>query len=45
MDVLDFNLLASGRITPAEARAQSTTDVQGDPRVIAWALENTSVVY
>jgi uncharacterized protein (TIGR03083 family) len=45
MDALDFNLLASGRITPAEAQMLPATEIRGDPTVAVWALENTSVVY
>ena len=45
MDTLDFNLLASGRLTPGDARARPDTTVSGDPNVAAWALDNTSVLY
>ncbi|HSH77310.1 MAG TPA: hypothetical protein VLA19_02120, partial [Herpetosiphonaceae bacterium] len=45
MDTLDFNLLASGRLTPGDARARPDTAVSGDPNVAAWALDNTSVLY
>lgn len=45
MDALDFNLLAAGRLTAAEARTRPGTAVSGDPTVSTWALTNTSVVY
>lgn len=45
MDALDFNLLASGRLTVAEARARPDTAVSGDPQMATWALDHTSVAY
>ena len=45
MDTLAFNLLASGRLTVAEARALPTTDVAGDEAAAARALARTAVVY
>ncbi len=41
MNALDFNLLASGRLTPRDARARPDTAVSGDPNVAASALDNT----
>jgi len=45
MPALDFNLLAAGRRTATEVRAQNDTAVNGDPTVVTWALDNTSVPY
>lgn len=45
MDVLDFNGLASGRITAREAQAGSIVQLTGDTALALKALENTSVPY
>lgn len=40
MELLYFNVLASGRITPEEARAQSLVSINGDSEVANLALEH-----
>jgi uncharacterized protein (TIGR03083 family) len=40
MDLLYFNVLASGRITPGEARAQSLVSIGGDIEVANLALDH-----
>lgn len=43
LDVLDFNLLASGRLTPEEAL--SRTSIEGDPALASEILNHTNVPY
>lgn len=45
MDVVDFNLLASGRLTAQEARSRGLVEVGGDETHASLALENTRVPY
>jgi uncharacterized protein (TIGR03083 family) len=45
MDTLDFNLLASGRMTPDDARGLRATTLSGDPEIAGWTLEQTQIVY
>ena len=45
MDVLDFNRLASERITAREAQAASIVQLTGDIALALKALENSSVPY
>lgn len=45
MDVLDFNLLASGRISSESALALGLVEFDGDTRLANLALQNTSVLY
>jgi len=45
MDVLDFNLVASGRIKPDQANALALVEIEGDSRLATLVLENTSVLY
>ncbi|MCL4303734.1 MAG: maleylpyruvate isomerase family mycothiol-dependent enzyme [Anaerolineae bacterium] len=42
MDLLYFNVLASGRITPDEARAQGLVSISGDVEVANLALDHMS---
>lgn len=43
MDLVEFNRLASGRITPDEAAALAA--ISGDPARARWFLENSSVPF
>jgi uncharacterized protein (TIGR03083 family) len=45
MDVLDFNLMASGRIKPDQAGALGLVQIEGDTRLAELALKHTSVLY
>jgi uncharacterized protein (TIGR03083 family) len=45
MDALDFNVLASGRMTADEARRRQGVEIGGDVRVGELALGQTSVIY
>lgn len=45
MDMIEFNRLASGRITGAEAKAQSLIAISGDHGFAGQILAHTSVVY
>lgn len=45
MDVLDFNLLASGRMKPDEVKALGLVQIEGDARLANLAIEHTSVLY
>ncbi|HZS94850.1 MAG TPA: maleylpyruvate isomerase family mycothiol-dependent enzyme [Chloroflexota bacterium] len=45
MDTVDFHLLASGRMTPAEARANSAVSVEGDDGLAERVLSETVVPY
>jgi hypothetical protein len=45
MDMIQFNRLASDRITPAEAKAQSLVTISGDHSFADQVLVQTSVVY
>lgn len=45
LDVVDFNLLASGRLTAQEARSRGLVKVGGDETRASLALENTRVPY
>jgi uncharacterized protein (TIGR03083 family) len=43
MDTLDFNIFASGRYTPAQARERAV--VSGDAALADWVFKNTLVLY
>ena len=45
IDVLDFNLLASGRIKPDQVNASGLVQIEGDARLANLALEHTIVLY
>lgn len=45
MDVLDFNLLASGRIKPEQVKALRLVEIEGDSGLADLALERTAVLY
>jgi uncharacterized protein (TIGR03083 family) len=45
MDVLDFNLLASGRLSPNDAIAQELAVVDGNVALADAVINNTGVVY
>ena len=45
MDALDFNLLASGRLTPNEVRSRLLVSIHGATNIANQALDNTSVPY
>ncbi|MDQ3707304.1 MAG: maleylpyruvate isomerase family mycothiol-dependent enzyme [Chloroflexota bacterium] len=45
MDVLDFNLLASGRLKPDEVKALGLVQIEADARLANLALEHTLVLY
>ena len=45
LDVVDFNLLASGRLTAQEARSRGLVKVGGDETRASLALENTRIPY
>jgi Mycothiol maleylpyruvate isomerase N-terminal domain len=45
MDVLDFNLLASGQLTPHDVRSRGLVLVSGDTRRANQTLANTAVPY
>ena len=45
LDAVDFNLLASGRLTAQEARSRGLVEVSGDETRASLALENTQIPY
>jgi hypothetical protein len=45
MDVLDFNVLASGRIKLDQAYALGLVQIEGDAALAKLALEHTAVLY
>lgn len=45
MDLLDFNVLASARMTPDEARARSLVSISGDVELANLALDHMSPLF
>lgn len=45
MDLLDFNLLASGRIKPEQVKALRIVEIEGDSGLADLVLERTAVLY
>jgi uncharacterized protein (TIGR03083 family) len=45
LDVVDFNLLASGRITPEQASSVNLVELEGDIELAQMVVKNTRVLY